>query len=68
MKIRNITLALLPLICSSLTYASVLLEPTSYSKDLYTENILSGNYDSNIDKPDNFLILAMEKELLALLK
>ena len=55
MKIRNITLALLPLICSSFTYASVLSEPTSYSKDLYTENILSGNYDSNIDKPDTFL-------------
>ena len=55
MKIRNITLALLPLIFSSFTYASALSEPTSYSKDLYTENILSGDYDSNIDKPDTFL-------------
>lgn len=55
MKIRNITLALLPLIFSSFTYASALSEPTSYSKDLYTENILSGNYDNNIDKPDTFL-------------
>ena len=55
MKIRNITLALLPLIYTSSIYASALSEPTSYSKNLYTENILSGTYDSNIDKPDNFL-------------
>jgi len=55
MKIRNITLALLPLIYTSSIYASALSEPTSYSKNLYTENILSGTYDSNIDKPDTFL-------------
>lgn len=55
MKIKNITLALLPLICSTFINASTLSEPTSLSKNLYTENILSGTYDGDISKPDDFL-------------
>jgi len=32
-----------------------LLDPTSLSKDLYTKNILSGDYEDNIDHPSQFL-------------
>ena len=55
MKIKNITLALLPLICSTFIIASTLSEPTSLSKDLYIENILSGTYSNDISRPDDFL-------------
>jgi hypothetical protein len=36
-------------------YASVLTEPTSESKDLYPQDILTGNYNDQIDKPSKFL-------------
>ena len=58
MKIKNITLALLPLICSIFINASTLSEPTSLSKDLYIENILSGTYSNDISRPDDLLDLA----------
>ena len=32
-----------------------LLDPTSLSKDLYLKNILSGDYEDNIDHPSQFL-------------
>ena len=32
-----------------------LLDPTSLSKDLYTKNILNGDYEDNIDHPSQFL-------------
>ena len=35
--------------------ASILTEPTSESKDLYPQDILTGNYDDQIDKPSKFL-------------
>ena len=35
--------------------ASVLTEPTSESKNLYPQDILTGNYDDQIDKPNKFL-------------
>ena len=44
-----------PLILITNLYASVLSEPTTYSKDLYNQSILDGNYDSTISKPDKFL-------------
>ena len=46
---------ILPIIFSSLAFAENLKSPTSYSKDLYKEIILSGNYDKKIDHPDKFL-------------
>ena len=48
-------LIILPIIFSSLTFAENLKTPTSYSKDLYKEIILSGDYDKEIDHPDRFL-------------
>ena len=48
-------LIILPIIFSSLTFAENLKTPTSYSKDLYKEIILSGDYDKKIDHPDKFL-------------
>ena len=35
--------------------ASTLIEPTSYSKNLYKEIILDGNYIDSIDHPNKFL-------------
>ena len=52
---RIIFKGLLPLILITNLYASVLSEPTTYSKDLYNQSILDGNYDSTISKPDKFL-------------
>ena len=46
---------ILPIIFSSLAFAENLKSPTSYSKDLYKEIILSGDYDKKIDRPDKFL-------------
>ena len=46
---------ILPIIFSSLAFAENLKSPTSYSKDLYKEIILSGDYDKKIDHPDKFL-------------
>ena len=48
-------LIILPIIFSSLAFAENLKSPTSYSKDLYKEIILSGDYDKKIDHPDKFL-------------
>ena len=42
------------LICSSIM-AETLMNPTSLSKDLYSVEILDGNYLSDINKPSNFL-------------
>ena len=42
------------LICSSIM-AETLMNPTSLSKDLYSVEILDGNYLSDIDEPSNFL-------------
>ena len=36
-------------------YSNTLLNPTSLSKDLYPQSILSGNYKDNIDNPSTFL-------------
>ncbi len=36
-------------------YSNTLLNPTSLSKDLYPQSILSGNYEDNIDNPSTFL-------------
>ena len=46
---------ILPIIFSSLAFAENLKSPTNYSKDLYKEIILSGDYDKKIDHPDKFL-------------
>ena len=35
--------------------ANTLMEPTSYSKDLYKEIILDGNYIDSVDHPNEFL-------------
>ena len=48
------TIALFLLISIN-TQSNSLLEPTSLSKDLYPQNILSGNYDDSIDNPSKFL-------------
>ena len=52
---RIILKGLLPLILITNLYASALSEPTTYSKDLYNQSILDGNYDVTISKPDKFL-------------
>ena len=36
-------------------HSDVLTKPTSYSKDLYPEDILVGNYNSKIDRPEKFI-------------
>ena len=46
---------LLTIIISLNINANTLMEPTSLSKDLYSENILDGEYINTIDKPDKFL-------------
>ena len=52
---RKIFKGLLPLILITNIYASALSEPTTYSKDLYKQSILDGNYDVTISRPDKFL-------------
>ena len=52
---RIIFKGFLPLILITNLYASALSEPTAYSKDLYNQSILDGNYDATISKPDKFL-------------
>jgi hypothetical protein len=49
------SLTLLAIIFALDFNASVLAEPTSESKDLYPQDILTGNYDDQIDKPSKFL-------------
>ena len=46
---------LLILIISFNINSNNLMEPTSLSKDLYSEVILDGEYIETIDKPDKFL-------------
>ena len=43
------------LLLSAVTYAEVLMQPTSYSKDLYKLDILDGTYNKTIDHPNKFL-------------
>ena len=46
---------LLITILSTNLLSSTLMEPTSFSKDLYKENILDGSYNDHIDHPNKFL-------------
>ena len=46
---------LLTIIISFNINANTLMEPTSLSKDLYSENILEDEYINTIDKPEKFL-------------
>ena len=46
---------LLITILSTNLLSSTLMEPTSFSKDLYEENILDGSYNDDIDHPNKFL-------------
>ena len=46
---------LLITILSTNLLSSTLMEPTSFSKDLYKENILDGSYNDDIDHPNKFL-------------
>ena len=46
---------LLTIILSTSLYSEVLMSPTSVSKDLYPNNILDGNYSTNVPKPKEFL-------------
>ena len=48
------TKLLLTLIATSI-HSDDLMNPTTYSKDLYTEVILDGNYSNDISHPDKFL-------------
>ena len=48
------TKLLLTLIATSIHYDD-LMNPTTYSKDLYKEVILDGNYSNDISHPDKFL-------------
>ena len=48
------TKLLLTLIATSI-HSDDLMNPTTYSKDLYTEVILDGNYSNDISHPDEFL-------------
>ena len=52
---RTILKGFLPLILITNIYASTLSESTTYSKDLYKQSILDGNYDDTISRPDKFL-------------
>ena len=49
------TTTLLFLFLTGTSVAEPLMSPTSYSKDLYKESILDGNYLSTIENPSNFL-------------
>ena len=49
------TTTLLFLFLTGTSLAEPLMSPTSYSKDLYKELILNGNYLSTIENPSNFL-------------
>ena len=44
----------LTLIATSI-HSDDLMNPTTYSKDLYTEVMLDGNYSNDISHPDEFL-------------
>tara|TARA_B100001142_G_scaffold324798_1_gene377161 strand:+ start:1727 stop:4579 length:2853 start_codon:yes stop_codon:yes gene_type:complete len=52
---RNKFIPSLSLILSLTIFADPLMEPTSFSKDLYPNNILVGNYSKNITTPDKYL-------------
>ena len=53
MNIKN--LLTFTLIFSTILNSETLTKPTSYSKDLYVEKILSGSYIDSIDHPNEFL-------------
>ena len=53
MNIKN--LLTFTLIFSTILNSETLTKPTSYSKDLYVDKILSGSYIDSIDHPDEFL-------------
>ena len=55
MKYKINTLLLFFTFIFNSVHAKDLMEPTSYSKDLYQEEILDGNYLNNITHPDEFL-------------
>ena len=54
MKTKLLNITLLSIFCCSLA-AEVLMQPTSYSSELYKEKILDGNYVTSIDHPNTFL-------------
>ena len=53
MNIKN--LLTFAIIFSTVLNSETLTKPTSYSKDLYTDKILSGSYIDSIDHPNEFL-------------
>ena len=53
MNIKN--LLTFAIVFSTVLNSETLSEPTSYSKDLYSEKILSGTYTDSIDHPNEFL-------------
>ena len=53
MNIKN--LLTLAIVFSTVLNSETLTQPTSYSKDLYTDKILSGTYIDSIDHPNEFL-------------
>ena len=55
MKYKINTLLLFFTFIFNSVHAKDLMEPTSYSKDLYQEEILDGNYSNNITHPDEYL-------------
>ena len=55
MKYKINTLLLFITFIFNSVYAKDLMEPTSYSKDLYQVEILDGNYANKITHPDEIL-------------
>ena len=53
MNIKN--LLTFAIIFSTVLNSETLTKPTSYSKDLYADKILSGTYIDSIDHPNEFL-------------
>ena len=54
-KINTLLLFFIFIFIFNIVHAKDLMEPTSYSKDLYQEEILDGNYSNNVTHPDEFL-------------
>ena len=52
---QKLLTSLLTITLSTSLYSEVLMSPTSASKDLYPNNILDGNYLTNVPKPMEFL-------------
>ena len=53
MNIKN--LLTFAIIFSTVLNSETLTKPTSFSKDLYADKILSGSYIDSIDHPNEFL-------------